>query len=68
VKRKDLLGIQELDGNEILEILDTAETLQGDFVVPSKVPTLRANSHQSFFEPPPEPAHRLRLQKRLLRT
>jgi aspartate carbamoyltransferase catalytic subunit len=50
VKRKDLLGIQELDRNEILEILDTAETLQEISSRPiKKVPTLRGKTVINLF-------------------
>lgn len=50
MKRKDLLGIQELDGNEILEILNTAETLQEISSRPiKKVPTLRGKTVINLF-------------------
>ena len=50
MKRKDLLGIQELDREEILEILDTAETLQEISSRPiKKVPTLRGKTVINLF-------------------
>jgi aspartate carbamoyltransferase catalytic subunit len=50
VKRKDLLGIQELEHDEILEILDTAETLQEISSRPiKKVPTLRGKTVINLF-------------------
>jgi aspartate carbamoyltransferase catalytic subunit len=50
VKRKDLLGIQELDRGEILEILDTADTLQEISTRPiKKVPTLRGKTLINLF-------------------
>lgn len=50
MKRKDLLGIQELDCGEILEILDTAETLQEISSRPiKKVPTLRGKTIINLF-------------------
>jgi aspartate carbamoyltransferase catalytic subunit len=50
VKRKDLLGIQELTHEEILEILDTAETLQEISTRPiKKVPTLRGKTIINLF-------------------
>ena len=53
MKRKDLLGIQELDRDEILEILDTADSLQEVSSRPiKKVPTLRGKTIINlFFEP-----------------
>ena len=48
--RKDLLGIQELSCDEILEILDTAETLQEISSRPiKKVPTLRGKTIINLF-------------------
>jgi aspartate carbamoyltransferase catalytic subunit len=50
VKRKDLLGIQELDSEEILEILNTAETLQEiSSRAIKKVPTLRGKTVINLF-------------------
>lgn len=50
LKRKDLLGIQELDRDEILEILDTAESLQEISSRPiKKVPTLRGKTVINLF-------------------
>jgi len=50
VKRKDLLGIQELETEEILEILNTAETLQEIASRPiKKVPTLRGKTVINLF-------------------
>lgn len=50
MKRKDLLGIQELDRSEILEILDTAETLQEISSRPiKKVPALRGKTVINLF-------------------
>lgn len=50
MKRKDLLGIQDLDCAEILEILDTAETLQEISSRPiKKVPTLRGKTLINLF-------------------
>jgi aspartate carbamoyltransferase catalytic subunit len=50
VTRKDLLGIQELSNEEILEILDTAETLQEVSTRPiKKVPTLRGKTVINLF-------------------
>jgi len=50
VKRKDLLGIQDLDPQEILDILDTAETLQEISTRPvKKVPTLRGKTVINLF-------------------
>ena len=50
MKRKDMLGIQDLDPNEILEILDTAETLQEISSRPiKKVPTLRGKTLINLF-------------------
>ena len=50
MKRKDLLGIQELENDEILEILDTAETLQEISSRPiKKVPTLRGKTIINLF-------------------
>ncbi len=50
LKRKDLLGIQELGCDEILEILDTAESLQEISSRPiKKVPTLRGKTVINLF-------------------
>jgi aspartate carbamoyltransferase catalytic subunit len=50
VKRKDLLGIRELDCAEILEILDTAESMQELSSRPiKKVPTLRGKTIINLF-------------------
>lgn len=50
MKRKDLLGIQDLDTEEILEILNTAETLQEISSRPiKKVPTLRGKTVINLF-------------------
>src|SRR6185295_286427 len=50
VKRKDLLGIRELDCSEILEILDTAESMQELSSRPiKKVPTLRGKTIINLF-------------------
>ena len=50
MKRKDLLGIQELTSEEILEILDTAEALQEISTRPiKKVPTLRGKTIINLF-------------------
>jgi aspartate carbamoyltransferase catalytic subunit len=50
VTRKDLLGIQELSREEILEILDTAESLQEVSSRPiKKVPTLRGKTVINLF-------------------
>ena len=50
MKRKDLLGIQELQKEEILEILDTADTLQEVSSRPiKKVPTLRGKTVINLF-------------------
>jgi len=53
LKRKDLLGIEDLSHDEILEILDTAESLQEVSTRPiKKVPTLRGKTIINlFFEP-----------------
>jgi aspartate carbamoyltransferase catalytic subunit len=53
LKRKDLLGIQDLSRKEILEILDTAESFQEISTRPiKKVPTLRGKTVINlFFEP-----------------
>src|SRR5437867_11966722 len=53
LKRKDLLGIEELNSEEILEILDTAESLEEVSTRPiKKVPTLRGKTIINlFFEP-----------------
>ena len=52
-KRKDLLGIQELDAEEILSILDTAQAFRGvgkrDV---KKVPALRGKTLANFFVEP----------------
>jgi len=50
VKRKDLLGIRELDCSEILEILDTAQSMQELASRPiKKVPTLRGKTIINLF-------------------
>jgi aspartate carbamoyltransferase catalytic subunit len=50
LKRKDLLGIQDLTRQEILEILDVAESLQEVSTRPiKKVPTLRGKSIINLF-------------------
>jgi len=50
VKRKDLLGIRELDCQEIVEILDTAESMQELSTRPiKKVPTLRGKTIITLF-------------------
>ena len=50
LKRKDLLGIQDLNRQEILEILDTAESLQEVSTRPiKKVPTLRGKTVINLF-------------------
>ena len=50
MKRKDLLGIRELDCDEILEILDTAESMQELSSRPiKKVPTLRGKTIINLF-------------------
>jgi len=50
VKRKDLLGIEELERDEILEILDTAESMQELASRPiKKVPTLRGKTVINLF-------------------
>jgi aspartate carbamoyltransferase catalytic subunit len=50
LKRKDLLGIQDLSRQEILEILDVAESLQEVSTRPiKKVPTLRGKSIINLF-------------------
>ena len=50
MKRKDLLGIQELDRTEILEILDAAETLQEISSRPiKKAPALRGKTVINLF-------------------
>src|SRR5438552_6618856 len=53
LKRKDLLGIQDISREEILEILDTAESFQEVSTRPiKKVPTLRGKTVINlFFEP-----------------
>src|SRR5438477_3005504 len=53
LKRKDLLGIQDLSRDEILEILDTAESFQEVSTRSiKKVPTLRGKTVINlFFEP-----------------
>ena len=68
MKRKDLLGIQDLDHEEILDILDTAETLQEISTRPiKKVPTLRGKTVINLFfeastrtQTPPAPAKQAR--------
>src|SRR5882724_9962348 len=48
--RKDLLGIQDLERQEIVDILDTAETLQEISTRPiKKVPTLRGKTVINLF-------------------
>src|SRR2546429_2717969 len=50
LKRKDLLGIQDISREEILEILDTAESLQEISSRPiKKVPTLRGKTIINLF-------------------
>src|SRR6478752_2063700 len=50
LKRKDVLGIQDLNRDEILEILDTADTLQEISTRPiKKVPTLRGKTVINLF-------------------
>src|SRR5439155_9036323 len=50
LKRKHLLGIQDLSREEILEILDVAESLQEVSTRPiKKVPTLRGKSVINLF-------------------
>src|SRR5215813_10519454 len=50
LKRKDLLGIQDINREEILEILDTAESLQEISSRPiKKVPTLRGKTIINLF-------------------
>jgi aspartate carbamoyltransferase catalytic subunit len=50
LKRKDLLGIQELGRDEIMEILNTAESLQEISSRPiKKVPTLRGKTVINLF-------------------
>src|SRR5499433_551277 len=50
VKRKDLLGIQDLQKEEVLEILDTADSLQEISSRPiKKVPTLRGKTIMNLF-------------------
>ena len=50
MKRKDLLGIQDLERQEIVDILDTAETLQEISTRPiKKVPTLRGKTIINLF-------------------
>jgi aspartate carbamoyltransferase catalytic subunit len=50
LKRKDLLGIEDLSRDEILEILDTAESLQEVSTRPiKKVPTLRGKTVINLF-------------------
>src|SRR5437879_2044907 len=50
LKRKDLLGIENLSCDEILEILDTAESLQEISSRPiKKVPTLRGKTVINLF-------------------
>ena len=53
LKRKDLLGIQDIGREEILEILDTAESFEEVSTRPiKKVPTLRGKTVVNlFFEP-----------------
>jgi len=50
LRRKDLLGIQDLSRDEIIEILDTAESLQEVSTRPiKKVPTLRGKTIINLF-------------------
>ena len=50
LKRKDVLGIQDLNREEILEILDTAESFQEVSTRPiKKVPTLRGKTVINLF-------------------
>src|SRR4051794_37297528 len=50
LKRKDLLGISDLTSEEIVEILDTAESLQEISSRPiKKVPTLRGKTIINLF-------------------
>ena len=50
LKRKDLLGTQDLSRDEIIEILDTAESLQEVSTRPvKKVPTLRGKTVINLF-------------------
>ena len=50
LKRKDLLGIQDLNRDEIVEILDTAESFQEVSTRPiKKVPTLRGKTVINLF-------------------
>jgi aspartate carbamoyltransferase catalytic subunit len=50
LKRKDLLGIEDLSRDEILEILDTAESFQEVSTRPiKKVPTLRGKTAINLF-------------------
>src|SRR5205809_4765273 len=50
LKRKDLLGIQDINREEILEILDTAESFQEVSTRPiKKVPTLRGKTVINLF-------------------
>ena len=50
LKRKDLLGIQDISREEILEILDTAESFQEVSTRPiKKVPTLRGKTVINLF-------------------
>src|SRR5437667_3595612 len=50
LKRKDLLGIQDISREEILEILDTAESFQEVSTRPiKKVPTLRGKTIINLF-------------------
>src|SRR5213082_4130863 len=50
LKRKDLLGTQDLSRDEILEILDTAESFQEVSTRPiKKVPTLRGKTIINLF-------------------
>jgi aspartate carbamoyltransferase catalytic subunit len=50
LKRKDLLGIEDLSRDEILEILDTAESFQEVSTRPiKKVPTLRGKTVINLF-------------------
>jgi aspartate carbamoyltransferase catalytic subunit len=50
LKRKDLLGIEDLSRDEILEILDTAESFQEVSTRPiKKVPTLRGKTIINLF-------------------
>ena len=50
MKRKDLLGIQDLENDEILEILEAADSFQEVSSRPiKKVPTLRGKTLINLF-------------------